>query len=325
MEFGDVLISDITANEDGLLLGVRYRTDSNMLTDRQMLTFFMNGYYVKSDMYGMTEEQQPDGTWIMTVLMRLPYYANREFLTDTLTVACERARKDAETFPESVGANGPKERFLPAVEEIHFVFRYDLATGAVTLPKDDAERDTWLEKPRLAASFDDPTPAYEERGMAINVSGVSDEQNGTTVTIRRVQFREDGTVRIVYRADHLAAEGISWETFPEEVLLNGVKAERYHEKNMYWEQPDFHVSDESIQDMLDAYSMERNRWDNNEWELISPMRLDMYDGPITIEIKNWQLFDLNKQGERVRIGTFSFTFTVDPADAIEYNGTAYYD
>ena len=51
----------------------------------------------------------------------------------------------------------------------------------------------------------------------------------------------------------------------------------------------------------------------------------MYDGPITIEIKNWKLYDLNKQGERVLIGTFSFTFTVDPADAYELNGTAYYN
>ena len=325
MEFGDVLISDITANEDGLLLGVRYRTDSNMLTDRQMLTFFMNGYYVKSDMYGMTEEQQADGSWIMTVLMQLPYYANREFLTDTLTVACERARKDAETFPESVGANGPKERILPAVEEIHFVFRYDPATGAVTLPQDDTERDAWFEKPSLATSFDDPTPALEERGMAINVQNVSDEQNGTTVTIRRVQFREDGTVRIIYKADHLACEVLAWETFPEEVRINGVQADRFRERNMYFEQPDYVLTDSAIREILNTYNMERTRWIDDEWELISPMRLDMYDGPITIEIKNWQLFDLNKQGERVPIGTFSFTFTVDPADAFEYNGTAYYD
>ena len=322
---GDVTITDVAASEEGLLIGVRYRTEGNYLTDRQMLTFFMNGYYVKSDMYGMTEEQQPDGTWMMTVLMRLPYYADREFLTDTLTVGCERSKKESESTKDIDAQGNIYDRVFPPIEEIHFVFRYDLKTGAITLPQNDTERDAWFEKPILATSFDDPIPAFEERGRAINVENVSDEQNGTTVTIRRVQFREDGTVRIIYRADHLAAEGISWETFPEEVLLNGVKAERYREKNMYWEQQDFHVSDEAIQDMLDTYSMERNRRDDNEWELISPMRLDMYDGPITVEIKNWQLFDLNKQGERVLIGTFSFTFTVDPADAFEYNGTAYRD
>ncbi len=326
MTFGDVTVSDITANEEGLLLGVRYRTRENILWDSQMLTFFMNGYYVKSDIYGMTEEQQADGTWLMTVLMKLPYYANREYITDTLTVACERAKKEAETFPESVDADGNvQSAILPAVEEIHFVFRYDLKSGSVTLPGSDAERESWFKKPNLAASHDAPTPALEERGMAIDVQDVSDTQNGTTVTIRRVQFREDGTVRIIFKADHLAAEGIAEETFPEEVLLNGVKAERYREKNMYWEQQDYRVSDEDIQDMLNVYSMERNRWDNNEWELIAPMRLDMYDGPITIEIRNWQLFDLNKQGERVLLGTFSFTFTVDPADAYESNGTAYYN
>jgi hypothetical protein len=326
MEFGDVLISDITANEDGLLLGVRYRTDSNMLTDRQMLTFFMNGYYVRSSMYGMTEEQQADGSWIMTVLMQLPYYADRAFIADTLTVGCERAARQPESYTDGIDADGtPHEVALPAVEEIHFVFRYDPATGAVTLPQDDAERDAWFEKPILAMSFDDPTPALEERGMAINVSGVSDEQNGTTVTIRRVQFREDGTVRIIYKADHLACEVLAWETFPEEVRINGVQADRFRERDMYFEQPDYVLTDSAIREILNTYNMERTRWIDDEWELVSPMRLDMYDGPITIEIKNWQLFDLNKQGERVPIGTFSFTFTVDPADAIEYNGTAYYD
>ena len=161
--------------------------------------------------------------------------------------------------------------------------------------------------------------SFEDRGKAIDVKDVSDEQNGSTVTIRRVQFLENGTMRIYYKADHLAAEGISWETQPE-VCINGVKAERYRIKDMYGEQRDYRVSDEAIRDMLDAYSMERDRWDNGEWELVSPMRLDMYDGPITIEVKDWALYDLNKQGERVLIGTFSFTFTVDPINAYEANG-----
>ena len=318
-DFGDVVIDDITAGEDGLLLGVRYHTEQNMLADRQMLTFFMNGYYVQSAIYGMTEEQQEDGTWIMTLLMHLPYYADRAFITDTLTVACERAEKGAES-DRDVDANGNVyDRVFPPVDEVHFVFRYDRKTGAITLPQSDAERDAWFEKPRLATSFDDPVMSFEDRGKAIDVKDVSDEQNGSTVTIKRVQFLENGTMRIYYKADHLAAEGISWETRPE-VYINGVKAERYRIKDMYGEQRDYRVSDEAIRDMLDAYSMERNRWDNGEWELVSPMRLDMYDGPITFEVKDWALYDLNKQGERVLIGTFSFTFTVDPANAYEANG-----
>ena len=75
------------------------------------------------------------------------------------------------------------DRVFPPVDEVHFVFRYDRKTGAITLPQNDAERDAWFEKPRLATSFDDPVMSFEDRVKAIDVKDVSDEQNGSTVTI----------------------------------------------------------------------------------------------------------------------------------------------
>ena len=53
------------------------------------------------------------------------------------------------------------------------------------------------------------------------------------------------------------------------------------------------------------------------WCKTTPTRRDMYDGPITIQIKDWDLYDLNAQGEREFVGTFSFTFTI-PSDGSAY-------
>ncbi len=315
---GDVTIADVAANEEGLLLGVRYHTRTDTIWYAQMLGFFMNGYYVESSMLGMTDDPIGDGTSMMTLLLRLPYYAAEEYLPDTLTIACERYRTEAETHKTFDDDGNIVDQTQPAYEPVDFVFRYDRKTGKVTLPKDDQERAQWFAKPNLPG--ENPMMSFGMSGKAIKVKDVSMEQNGTTVTIERVLFREDGRLAIYYQADHLACEVLTMETFPAEITVNGVPVARYTEKDLWGTSFDYHMSDSAIRDFLDTYSMEKVRWVRDIWEVVPPMRFDMYDGPITIEIKDWDLYDLSKEGERVKIGAFGFTFTVDPADAYNSNG-----
>ncbi len=317
-DLGDVTIADVAANDEGLLLGVRYHTETDTIWNAQMLSFFMNGYYVESSMLGMTDDPIGDGTSILTLLLHLPYYAAEEYLPDTLTIACERYRKEAETHKMFDDNGNIVDQTQPAYEPIDFVFRYDRKTGKVTLPKDDAERVQWFAKPNLPG--ENPMMSFGMSGKAITVKNVSMEQNGTAVTIERVLFREDGRLAIYYSADHLACEVLALETFPAEVLINGRPVKRYTEKDLWGTSFDYHMSDSAIRDFLDTYSMEKVRWVRDIWEVVPPMRFDMYDGPITIEIKDWDLYDLSKEGERVKIGAFGFTFTVDPADAYNSNG-----
>ncbi|MBR2644042.1 MAG: hypothetical protein IKD54_01980 [Clostridia bacterium] len=315
---GDVTIADVAADEEGLLLGVRYHTQTDTIWNAQMLGFFMNGYYVESSMLGMTDDPIGDGTSMMTLLLRLPYYAAKEYLPDTLTIACERWRKEAETHQMFDDNGNIVDQTQPAYEPVDFVFRYDRKTGKVTLPKDDQERVQWFEKPKLFG--ENPMMSFGMSGKAITVKGVSMEQNGTTVTIERVLFREDGRLAICYQADHLACEVLTMETFPAEITVNGVPVSRYTEKDLWGTSFDYRMSDSAIRDFLDNYSMEKVRWVRDIWEVVPPMRFDMYDGPITIEIRDWELYDLSSEGERVKVGTFSFTFSVDPKDAIHSNG-----
>lgn len=317
-DLGDVTIADVAANEEGLLLGVRYHTQTDTIWYAQMLGFFMNGYYVESSMLGMTDDPIGDGTSMMTLLLRLPYYAAEEYLPDTLTIACERYRTEAETHKTFDNDGNIVDQTQPAYEPIDFVFRYDRKTGKVTLPKDDQERVQWFAKPNLPG--ENPMMSFGMSGKAITVKGVSGEQNGTTVTIERVLFREDGRLAIYYKADHLACEVLTMETFPAEITVNGVPVARYTEKDLWGTSFDYRMSDSAIRDFLDTYSMEKVRWVRDIWEVVSPMRFDMFDGPITIEIRDWELYDLSSEGERVKVGTFSFTFTVDPKDAYNSNG-----
>ena len=308
---GDVTVADVTADEEGLLLGVRYHTPGRMIWNAQMLSFFMNGYMIDSSVLGMTEESVGDGTYWMTMVLRLPYYAAKEYLTDTLTVACVRYYQASETHKDVDDDGNLVDQTQPAFEAVSFVFRYDRKTGKVTLPKDEQERDAWFTLPKPVG--ENPMNRIASSTKTIRVRDVSDEQNGTTVSIRYLQFTGDGKLRIVFKADHLACEVLASETFPE-VTLNGTPIARYREKNMWGTTYDYTMSDAQIRDFLNTYSMKRERWVYDEWEFVPQMRFDMFDGPITVEIKDWALYDLNEKGERTLVGTFSFTFTVNPAD-----------
>lgn len=308
---------DVTADERGILLGFtnRWGGEYGGTGSVSFQYFCIDGYLVNEERVAV--EWAKDFTW-ETNLMRLPFYASRKNLPDVVTVACVNLSGRSQKAPEGEGWIEPE-----TYDEAVFVFRYDLNTGAVTLPKDDAERDAWFTP--LSTNKEEAIREVIShcRYEVIDVQNVSDEQNGVPVQIHRIAFGQDGSLSIVYSAQNMACEVMTWETYPKEILLNGEAAERYFARDWNWTEEPYRLSDKQIADIIDTYSMEKTRHIVHDFQLTPPKRLDMYDGPITIEIKDWELYDLNKQGERVYIGTYSFTFTVDPADAYAFVGVPY--
>ncbi len=309
---------DVAADEDGILLGFtnnwtgKYGGEGSSAFQY----FCIDGYLVKEERVAVTWAEDYH---CETNLMRLPFYVNRKHMNDVVTVACVELSGRYTKAPDGEGWTAPEE-----YEEEVFVFRYDLNTGEVTLPKDDAERDAWY-TPIASNRTEEAIREVisHSRYDVIDVEGVSDEQNGVPVSIRRIAFGQDGSLSICYCAKNLACEVMIWETYPKEILLNGEKAERTFNKDWNWTEEPFRLSDEQIADIIGTYSMEKTRHITHDLSLKAPARLDMYDGPITVEIKDWDVYDLNKQGERELVGTYSFIFTVDPADAYAFVGVPY--
>ena len=290
---------DVASDEQGILLGLTKRFTEIGWYD---YTYFcMDGYFVTDE--HLAQEFAPDRK-SGTQLLRLPYYADAAYLPDVLTIACVHMIGQL-TPLEPEGWSGPD-----SWETAVFVFRYNRKTGEVSLPKNDAERDAWFTPQDLTITTTSLDPFYDYC-ETVDVSGVADTQNGTTVTIKSVAFKPDGTMYILFSADHLACEVIAWETMPKAICLNGVTVDAAGAE------PGFYMDEESIAFTLDTYNMQKTRWINSYWSMKPPMRRDMYDGPITIEIKDWDLYDLNAQGEREFVGTFSFTFTI-PSDGSAY-------
>lgn len=293
---------DVSADAEGIVLGVTDRLGGE--STAQFRYFSMNGYRVTEEELA-SEYDEAQNT--RTAVLRLPYYAQQQYLDPVLTVAC-------------VDVSGQETKtddgWLPPTEyaEDVFVFRYDLRTGKVTLPSDETERDAWF-TPRSLRPYERAYDFMNVTYRLIDVETETQTQNGVDVSIRRVAFSEDGALEIYYQAEHMACEVMTEETFPEEILINGEPAPRRIFRSAGFEWEPFRLSDERIAELIDTYDMEKTRWVINPFEVMPAKRLDMYDGPITIEVKNWALYDLNKQGEREYVGTFSFTFTADPADA----------
>ena len=308
---------DVTADDEGILLGFTNNWAGEYCGEGSTAFqyFCLDGYLVNEERVALTWAE--DNSW-ETNLMRLPFYANRKHMNDIVTVACVEVSGRATKAPEGEGWIEPEE-----YKQEVFVFRYDLNTGAVTFPKDDVERDAWFTP--LSSNKEQAIRGVISHSQydVIDVEGVKDEQNGVPIAIRRVAFCEDGTLHICYSAQNMACEVMTWETYPKEVLLNGETAERWFLKDWNWTEEPYRLTDKQIADIIDTYDMEKTRHIFSELRLTPPKRLDMYDGPITIEIKNWDIYDLNKQGERELVGTYSFTFTVDPKDAYSFVGVPY--
>ena len=292
---------DVTSDDEGLLLGLVNHYQAASATRRY---FVMNGYYLADD---LVSSVQSNGSKDETQLVRLPYYADIDFVPDTVTVACV-------TDVAEMNLSGDWYE-KTSYEETTFVFRYNRRTGEVTLPKDEAEKAEWYQPimPVYDSVSLDPMEDYYDM---CSVEGVSMEQNGVTVSIEKLGFTRYGTMLICYRAEPLACEEIIEEHFPAKICINGVQKTRKC-WNGNTELP--HRTDEQIRDFMDSHKWKKSRWHCGIWETDSPMRLDMYDGPITVEVKDWELYDLNEQGERTYVGTYSFTFTVDPANFREMN------
>ena len=301
---GFTTFHDVSADEQGILLGLTNTVSVDGEGTARFQYFCMNGYRVaEQDLaYEWNDDMHTN-----TMAVRLPYYAQEPYLDSVLTVACvDISGQETKT----------DDGWLPptSYQQDVFVFRYDLSTGKVTLPKDEQERDAWFTPKPLQSyerAYDFINPSY----CVMEVETEKQEQNGVPVCISRVAFCEDGTLEIFYQAENMACEVMAWETFPEEITINGEPAPRFRFDAWDFEWKPFRMTDERIAEFVDSYSMEKTRWIIDSWQVVPAKRFDMYEGPITIEIKNWALYDLNKQGEREYIGTYNFTFTVDPAGA----------
>ncbi len=294
----EITFLDIAATDQGFLMGLRYDLQRESLWGAQYLTYYVNGYKVDSitiDTKWDMEESTTSQTQVReapcqaTLLEQISYPAANGSRPEIATIACMR---EAGTGTNS---DDPTQKYaFPAVQ---FVLRYNISSGEVMLPKDAAEKAAWLTDATAGNGQSEECRIYD-------LADQTQQVNGVKVSILRIAALSTGKWMVCYKIEDVACEIMAWETVPT-FMVDGQQATTISKPQK--------LSEEKIAELLDNYSMKKNRWTTDEWEIQPPLRIELLPESFTVDL-SWDLYDLTKSGERELIGTFNFQMPVNRND-----------
>ncbi len=165
------------------------------------------------------------------------------------------------------------------------------------MPADGREAEAWLSAQRRAES-DGRNAAHAYAVHAVQTI------NGTSLTITRIRFAEDGTVEVGYRVENVACETMAWETEPA-VTIHGRLAGSV--LSVPSGRDGFTVD---IADFMHGRTLQKNRFLDGAWYAYGLERISELPEAFRVDIA-FDLYDLNLRGERTLVGTYRFSVPID--------------
>ena len=301
---GAFTLTDAAASKDGVLLGAIGECSWQNKGVNTYYDMYVDGYQTLgtrlSEVYEPhTEEGKNyygDYPSTLTSLTLLPWYADEANLPETVLVAVlgEGGIDSAQT--------GDGIDFTIEMERIQIAFYINPRTGEITLPKDDAEREAWCEMTRRLAA-----DGRNERSRC-PLEG-SQTVGGVSLTLERLGF--DPTQHylfIRYTIDGLYCPPEAGFTV-QHIYMDGVELECWDKGGQYT------VSAAKL--WVESYGTFTTF---DDWESgtngHSMPTVPKYL-PDTFEIRLvWDVYDRDKEYNRVFIGTFDITTTIHKADIV---------
>lgn len=315
-------IDDVTVLPDSLLLGFtsdrgwkpadgtayEYRNAGHEL-------YYINGYQMEPEVMDMTwsEEKvsQPDeyGEYtsrIVSSILKIPYYRAAQDMPEELTVYITREMQFF-SFTEQKMVDD-KNRW-----PLELVFRVNRATGAVKLPKDDAEKASWIAG-QTALAADGRNDA---RDYVIHQEQTIGEM---TVLLERLLYYPARRTFVLYAfIPVIDCEVMPWEIDPV-VTLNGATLAK-PQNDTYYRALDPSTPkpfQTNIDEWIDTYGTDPNRFSWYDFTFRAPSSiLDMPDS-FTLDF-TWDVYDLGADATRKFIGTFAFEVPLQKNDSLAFD------
>lgn len=291
---GDVTVLDAARSEDGLLLGIRYEwpEDERRKFTLQLLDFYMDGYQIWP-----LERDVKVGDTSVTWLWELPLYASMDEMPEKSVLYLARPEAWMTDLGDGVRYSRPDPSELGGrvrelhVEAVETAFRCNWRTGAVSRVPDSELAACLAQQRALVADGRNAHRLYD--------AGAQQTINGVTVKIASVYLSPAGQWRILYQATGLLCELMTWETAPH-ITIDADRAAL-----PFWR--DYTVD---VAEFASNYDLKTPRGTSGDWTAVTKKRVDMLPEVIPFVIE-WELYDLNADGERVLVGTFRLDVPVD--------------
>lgn len=301
---GVFTLTDAAASKDGVLLGAIGECNWQNKGANTFYDMYLDGYQtIGTQLSAVYEPHTEEGKnytgdypSTLTSLTLLPWYASEADLPETVLVAVlGEGGIDSGQTGDGIDITIEKER-------IQIAFYINPRTGEITLPKNDAEREAWCEETRRLAA-----DGRNERSRC-PLDG-SQTIGDVSLTLERLGF--DPTQRylsIRYTIDGLYCPPEAGYTV-QHIYLDGTELECWYKGGQYT------VAAAKL--WVESYGTFAtfDGWDSGtrgHFMQIVPKYL-----PDTFEIRLvWDIYDRDKEYNRVFIGTFDITTTVHKADIV---------
>ncbi|NLI53502.1 MAG: hypothetical protein GX417_04180 [Clostridiales bacterium] len=312
----DTTLTDVAVLEDGLLIG----TTRNLLwpepesTRRTWLRFYLDGYMMSPETmdqsWDLDTSQQPNeaGEYpsrSTTSLLRIPFYRHAQDMPEDILVYVTQRHEYYSDTTKSVVVDS-------SIRPLDLIFYVNRVTGAVTLPRDDAEKESWITKQKSLAS----DGRNDSRDYIIHQAQTIGDM---TVVLERMQFfPESKTILLHAFIPVIDCEVMPWEMDPA-VSIDGVALQPpprdTYDRMLDPSTPAPFQTD--IDEWIDTYGLNANRFCWYDFTLAAPE--SFFDMPETFRLNfTWDVYDLDQNGERTFKGTFVFETTVLKNDSIAF-------
>ncbi len=314
-------IDDVTILEDSLLLGLTddrgwqaTGTAYNVVTSSLTL-FYIDGYQIAPEVMDMTwsEEKLPEpdeygeySSRIVSSILKIPYYCAAQDMPEELSVYITR-EKQWYSIDEHKLVD--VKNLLP----LDLVFRVNRSTGAVTLPKDDAEKASWIaEQTALAADGRNAARDYV----------IHQEQTigDTTLLLERLLYYPASRTLVLHAfIPVIDCEVMPWEIDPVVTLDGATLAEPQNDTYYRALDPSTPAPFQTnIKEWIDTYGTDPNRFSWYDFTFAAPQSMiDMPDS-FTLDF-SWEVYDLSADATRKFIGTFAFEVTLQKNDYFAFD------
>ena len=315
-------LNDVAVLEDGLLLGSTDDrgwqptdgTEFNVWKAGHKL-YYVDGYQIQPEVMDVSfsEEYLPEpdqfgeySSRFYSSLLKIPYYRALQDMPEELVVYVTR---EFWIYSEEEKKMVDTQYCYP----LDLIFRVNRTSGAVTLPKDDAEKASWIaEQTALAADGRNDARDYV----------IHQEQTigGMTMLLERLLYYPDKRTFVLHVfVPVIDCEVMPWEIDPV-VTLDGVPLVEpqldSYDRALNSATPAPFQTD--IQEWIDTYGLNANRFCWYDFTYTAPERI--IDLPETFTLRfNWDVYDLGADGNRAFIGSFAFEVLIQKDDYLAFD------